>query len=108
MEYIKQCVECQTEFTSQRADSKCCSPACRKAFSRNNDVTDNVTLSPDVTLKDKNVTLNDPYAKITEKDRKDFTRALVEANLKAGDTFIPNWYTHGHNSRDEAKVALGF
>lgn len=39
----KTCLICKEEFESKRDDAKCCSPKCRKRYSRNKDVTEEVT-----------------------------------------------------------------
>lgn len=89
MDYISKCLQCDKEFASQKP-AKYCGVNCR------------VTANRSVTAEAKSVT-----ADVTA-ETKDFTRAMVETNIANGDTFIPNWYKLGFESKGQAKESMGW
>lgn len=91
MTYKKKCEQCTTEFNTERSDAKYCSGACRSKFNRTD-----IKRTDEIEVKR---TVTKPA---------DFTRAMVEANLAKGETFIPNWYTIGQPSRNAYKEAAGW
>jgi len=75
MDYIKKCEQCDTKFSSQRADVRFCSDGCRKKLSRTQEL-----------VKSDNIDIG--YGP------NDYTREMVEQRLRDNpeDKFIPNWY----------------
>lgn len=96
----KNCLKCNKEFDG-RKDAKCCSTACRVAYSRNNspkDVTLNVTLKSPKKMVD--------YDDITEEQLQlDLENKDIDT-LRAEGYTIPNWKRHGCKSREEAFADL--
>ncbi len=92
------CTICNKQFESKRQDKKFCSSTCRSKASR----------ATPLSVATATVSATDKLSVATDKPIDDFTRKMVEDNLTLGETFIPNWYTLGYKSRNEAKERMGW